>query len=427
MSSAPTGTFHSVSEIVEACYAHLESNLVEGENYGRPYRFYKPANTKYGPHQWLWDSGFHMIVWARRKPENAIADLRTMLSLQQKNGFISEITKWVSNLSFGERIGGKFYSRPEFVDLTQMPVLAFSLRSIWNATKDLSLLKEFVPKLVRYWTWWLEERDPDHDHLVSILHPWESGIDASPCYDPVHRVHNPSYSRLYPKFMALNLKYKLIARWDQQDILRRQWFNVEDVGVNSVYASGWGILADLASKIDEPLSKQCQTRQQECESGILRKCWDHRFGRFVSIYHKWGREWISPIETIQVLMPLVLDAIPERMQESILKTQMLDEKKFWTPFVLPSVAYSEPTFNPHASRLLWRGPVWPSTVWIVMQGLLKHGLRQVADRIIDNWIELYLKSGLWEYYNPLDGKGLGEKGIGMSTTIVDALIELKRI
>jgi glycogen debranching enzyme len=427
MTTSLTPAYHSVSEIVEACYAHLESNLVEGENYGLKYRYYKPANTKYGPHQWLWDSGFHMIVWARRNPENAIADLRTMLSLQQRDGFVSEINKWKGLLSRGERISGKFYSRPEFVDLTQMPVLAFALRSIWNATKDITLLREFVPKLVSYWTWWLRERDRDGDHLVSIIHPWESGIDASPCYDPVHRVHNPSYFRLYPKFMILNLKHKFLTKWNQQKILRREWFNVKDVGVNSVYAAGWGILADLAATYDESLAKQCRARQVECERAILHKCWNRRLGRFVSIYHKWGQEWVTPIETIQVLMPLVLDTIPGQIQESILKSQILDEKKFWTPYVFPSVAYSEPTFNPHSSRLLWRGPVWPSTVWIVMQGLLKHQHRTLANRILDNWVALYMKSGVWEYYNPINGQGLGENGLGMSATIVDALAELKRI
>jgi neutral trehalase len=225
----------------------------------------------------------------------------------------------------------------------------------------------------------------------------------------------------------LNLKEKFIARWNQQEILNREWFNVEDVGVNSVYAAGWGVLGDLAANFDETVTQHCRQRQQECERAILRKCWDRRVGRFVSIYHKWGKEWVAPAETIQVLMPLVLDSIPAECQESIVQTQILDPKRFWAPFVLPSVSLAESTFNPNASRLLWRGPVWPSTVWIVMQGLLKHNYTDVANRIIDNWIDLYLKSGVWEYYNPLTGAGLGEEGLGMSTTIVDALYSLNRV
>lgn len=59
-----------------------------------------------------------------------------------------------------------------------------SLRAIYEQTKDVDLLREVVPKLVKYFYWWKENRDVDGDGLVTILHPWESGIDLSPAYDP---------------------------------------------------------------------------------------------------------------------------------------------------------------------------------------------------------------------------------------------------
>lgn len=36
----------------------------------------------------------------------------------------------------------------------------------------------------RFFNWWKENRDVDGNGLVTILHPWESGIDLSPAYDP---------------------------------------------------------------------------------------------------------------------------------------------------------------------------------------------------------------------------------------------------
>jgi hypothetical protein len=48
----------------------------------------------------------------------------------------------------------------------------------------MDILKEMVPKLVRYFNWWKDNRDVDGNGLVTILHPWESGIDLSPAYDP---------------------------------------------------------------------------------------------------------------------------------------------------------------------------------------------------------------------------------------------------
>ena len=58
-----------------------------------------------------------------------------------------------------------------------------SLRAIYEQTNDTELLKEIVPKLVRYFNWWKENRDLEGNGLVTILHPWESGIDLSPAYD----------------------------------------------------------------------------------------------------------------------------------------------------------------------------------------------------------------------------------------------------
>jgi hypothetical protein len=59
-----------------------------------------------------------------------------------------------------------------------------SLRAIYEQTNDTQLLREIVPKLIRYFNWWKENRDVDGNGLVTILHPWESGIDLSPAYDP---------------------------------------------------------------------------------------------------------------------------------------------------------------------------------------------------------------------------------------------------
>ena len=68
--------------------------------------------------------------------------------------------------------------------------------------------------------------------------------------------------------------------------------------------------------------------------------------------------------------------------------------------------------------------MWPSTTWLVMEGLLKHGFKQEAEEILNKWIELYLNNGIYEYYNPLSGRGLGQRCLGMSTVIVDMIYRL---
>ena len=134
-----------------------------------------------------------MIVWSHRNVTNSILDLRTMLQMQRPDGRIPEMIFWSAPANATKPSGS--YSSAQWADLTQMPVLPFSLRAIANAVgnstaaatssptaaeRRVELLKEFVPKLVKYFDWWADTRDVSGNGLVSIIHGWESGIDASP-------------------------------------------------------------------------------------------------------------------------------------------------------------------------------------------------------------------------------------------------------
>jgi len=414
--------------MVDACYAYLKSHECTGEKWGKKFHFYYPANTKYGHHQWLWDSAFHMITWSYKDVDNAIADLRTMLQFQQPNGFIPEMIFWGSEEGKVKNFLAKMvdkvlgYSHEEFTDLTQMPMLPYSVRAIWNATKDTELLQEFVPKIVAYFDWWENTRDPDGDGLVSIIHPWESGLDASPLYDPVLRISDKNQGKFwkhYPKFLLLKKAYRK-AHWNTAKILALEKFNVEDIGVCSVYADGWGVLAKLAGEFDQFLAARCRDKQSFYEKAIIYKCWNPRLNRFISFFHQDGEERISYAETAQSLFPLMFDSLPKEILESLV-AHLTNPEKFWLPYPIPSVAKSEPSFNPNRNRLLWRGTTWCPPNFFVMEGLLKHDKKDIAKQLLDRWIDMYLKNGIWEYYNPLTGEGLGEEGIGMSTVIVDMI------
>lgn len=429
-----------VNRVISDCFQALEAHTMIGEKFGLPFHFYRPALVKYGPHQWLWDSGFHMMAWSHRNVSNAIADLRTMLSMQRPDGRIPEIIFWGPQ-SQEEQIGVEAqYSDKRFVDLTQMPLLAISLRAIWNSTRDLSLLREFVPKIANYFEWFVNTRSPDGDDLVVIIHPWESGLDASPAYDQALDVKNPQPKLLdiYPKFLELVLTYKWRYHWNQTQIVslhKNPWlivdgfFIVKDVGVNSVLAHGFGVLSELALEIGNvQLADQLRLRQLRIEKAIISKCWKPELRQFVSLYKdKKGNEQIAPAETIQTLFPVMLDSIPPEILNEIVLNHMFNESKFWRKFPLPSVSASDPAFNPvFTIDLMWRGPVWAANNYFVMEGLIKHGLFSEANRLLDRWISLYATSGIFEMYNPDTGAAYGVPQLGMSTSIVDMIYRLGR-
>ena len=110
----------------------------------------------------LWDSGSHMIAWSHKNVSNSIADLRTMLQFQQANGRylfftpiptpsllllssfgllyclfvlivdcrIPEVINWGPQTPEDILEQELEYSSFKFVDLTQMPVLPYSVRGI---------------------------------------------------------------------------------------------------------------------------------------------------------------------------------------------------------------------------------------------------------------------------------------------------------
>eukprot|EP00727_Mastigamoeba_balamuthi_P007053 m51a1_g2969 putative glycoside hydrolase (434) ;mRNA; r:698679-700346 len=396
-------------EIVETCYSYLSSNEVTGTKDGFPFHFYQPAGTKYGPSQWLWDSGAHMISWSHRNVTNAILDMRTLLHYQLPNGRVAEITNWMSK----PNQTSKKWTTEDYTDLTQTPVIAYSLRAIWDATHDAGLLREFLPPLIRFFDWWAEKRDPDGDGLVTIIHGWESGLDASPAYDLAFNVHKakPNWLDLYPKFTSLIYQYKHKYNWDQDAILGQKkepfeliagYFLVQDIAVNSIYA----------------------------KAAILGIMWDDSVGRFVTTFHdKMGKRAKSTVETVQSLLPLLLDSIPKKLQDSLVYGQIMNPSKFFTKYPIPSVSADSPSFEHgfpiiKALGLLWRGPTWPMMNWFVVEALVKHGYETEARQIVDRWADLYKSSGVWEHYDPLTGKAFGEEGLGMSTLIVDWLYRL---
>lgn len=48
-------------------------------------------------------------------------------------------------------VNKSLYSEDDSVDLTQMPMLPYALDAIHRRKKDVSLLKEFLPKIVNYY------------------------------------------------------------------------------------------------------------------------------------------------------------------------------------------------------------------------------------------------------------------------------------
>jgi hypothetical protein len=312
-----------------------------------------------------------------------------MLQMQQEDGRIPEEIFWSERTAEENALILLQYSNTRFTDTTQMPVLPFSLKSIYEKSKNKLVLKEFLYPLINYMAWWRNTRDLG-DGLVIAIHNWETGLDASPAYDPAYHVYitqlnETALHSLYPKFIELVESYRFLYKWNVSEILHRAqapekpsrldtWFMVKDVGLNSVYAAGWGVLGDLALELgDHSASERCYEEMRKTSSAILDKMFIPAQGRFNTLYiDSDGQEKASVANTVQNLFPLLLRDLPAQHVDRI-EAELRDENKFNGPFAVPTVALDDPQFSATFDvDLMWRGPVWGFTNWFVLEGLGVH-------------------------------------------------------
>src|SRR6185295_12839637 len=67
--------------------------------------------------------------------------------------------------------------------ITQPPLVAIAVQRVAAAlptAERREFLAELLPKLTAYHRWLYTARDPRQVGLVTLIHPWESGLDTSP-------------------------------------------------------------------------------------------------------------------------------------------------------------------------------------------------------------------------------------------------------
>jgi hypothetical protein len=130
------------------------------------------------------------------------------------------------------------------------------------------------------------------------------------------------------------------------------------------------------------------------------------------------------VQTWAALAPLALPDLPEEIGRRLIEEHVLDPDRFWLPIPPPSVAASEPSFDPGSGRhglvrRYWRGPTWVNAAWMVWLGLVRLGYDDEAATIARALREAALREGLWEYFDPRTGKGHGASRFAWSTLLVE--------
>jgi len=412
-----------MERIKERAFTLLLSNKKEGysRHFKRNYFYFAPDEMHY--HQWFWDSCFHIIVMTQFKVELAIREFETLLSCQTDDGFIPHIIFWKWRLmdvfQYFKSWRKEIHPRYRFFTAEiQPPVIGIALKRIYDKTGSIEFLKKYLPRVQKYFDYLKEKRDLDKNSLISVITPMESGMDMAPQFDIPFGNYDNSPAVTKGRIGAVLGEYRKV-KWDIQRIFELDLFNFEDVAVNTIYALSLECLAELWSLLDKKEAERVRRHYRQVREKILDKYWDEEHKIFYGRYHKGGKEYRVRIKTISSLFPLCLD-IPEEYVDRLIE-HMTDTNEFWLDYPIPSVAKDEESFGPLTdTRYIWRGTTWINTNWFIAKGLLRHGRKELYEKLKSKTLELIDKHGFCEYYDPFTGDpGEAMRNFGWSTLAAD--------
>ncbi len=379
------------------CERVLQHNWREGLRLsdGLPFAYTCPSPGRY-PWQWYWDSCFHAIVWRRFDAGRAERELRSLLAVQRADGFIGHTIFWNVPLTGSRRYTYNVISGNDpMTSSIQPPLLAWAWRiAVGDPTAE--------PGLARHHEWLAAHRDLEGDGLLWIVSPDESGLDASPQFDPIwrHEAHGlPGYLRLVHRNRRLGFDLRRIA------------------------AAGGPVCCEVLTNVLYNLSRLA-LGQVSLTPALIDRTYDEARGLFLARSHPAPRH--PPAATIAALTPLALPDLPEAIGRRLVEEHLLDPGRFWTPVPPPSVSAADPSWSLRdrgfaGQRRYWRGPTWINAAWLCWLGLVRFGYEQPARELAHRLGAAVAGSGVREYYHPGTGAGMGAVNFGWSSLVLEML------
>jgi hypothetical protein len=397
--TAPVSTIVPLADLPEQLHElarrTLEAGWREGERRGVHYAYTEPSPGRY-PWQWYWDSCFAAIAWRHFDPARSRAELETLLAAAEPDGFIGHTIFWQRPVSWKRYLYYNVRARGDFMTRTiQPPLLALAWRlAVGDPTQ--------VPGILRHHDWVERDRDLDGDGLLWVLQPDETGLDASPQFDPVWGRRAQGLA-LFPLLVWRN---------------RRLGFDIR-----AVRDAGGPILCGTMTNVLHGLSRLALGRPS-ITPGLVDRLWDEGAGLFRDEAWPPIRER-APV-TWAALSPLALPDLPEAIARRLVEEHLLDSEQFWLPVPPPSVAAGEPAFTPardtfHGLRRYWRGPTWINSAWLLWTGLVRLGYDAQARELSQRLLPVVEREGLREYYDPYTGRGMGAKDFAWSALALELL------
>ena len=308
------------------------------------------------PHRfmWIWDSAFHSMAFAEHDLDMAKDCIRSVLSAQEEDGFISHMMG----------IDGGFSN------VTQPQVLAWAVWNIYQKDNDVNFLSEVAPRISKFLIWTMKNRDKNGNGLLEWLTEpnyteckcGESGLDNSPRFDFDMEMDAIDFS----VYLCNDSKYLSFIYEALGDTENFNYFK-------SVHES-------VKEKINCLL-------------------WSEKDGLY---YDRTFDGKLTEFATPSSFLPLFAGLCSQERAEKMVKV-LLDENRFWTALPVPTI----PKDSPYYEKDMWRGCSWLNVNYFIILGLRKYGYMDVADelrrRTLNTVLKWYEKTGnVFEFYDAED-------------------------
>ena len=413
-------------EIREAVREMLLANTHEGwsRKFKTGFCYIQPSPGTY-PYQYFWDTCLHVfILTGLGEYELARKNMLSLFAMQEADGFVGHMLFWSRPLpakwtDFFQGRPSRDLLRPHMSALVQPPLVAQTVQRIYEGTQDRQFLETMVPKLKRYFDWLGTNRDFDCDGLLSIITPFESGMDWKPTFDEaVGFDHGIANRRLFWKVVRVDAR-NFFHRYNLATLYRKNHFLVKEVGFNTIYAQNLVAMADLCDALEDPDAARYRDLSRKVVGAMIEHMYDDESAAFYDIHARSNQK--IRVLTPTILFPLVIRDLPREIGAALIDRHLFKEEEFAATFPIPSVAKNDPSFDPQESEYLWRGPTWVFYNWFIYQCLYYRDYKTEAAVLRDTIRELIGKSGFREYYNPFTGEGYGARDFTWSGLVVDML------
>jgi Trehalase len=333
-----------------------------------------------------WDCFFGSLLTSLEDKAQTVAGIKAILLAESETGVVPNVA------------GGSGITP----DRSQPPVGSFALWKEYKKFLDRDTLTWAYPRLVKWHDWWFHDRgdgqpwrDGNRDGLLEWgsdrgstpsvggrgffqAAKWESGMDDSPMYDE--------------------------AAYDRKTYT----MNLNDVGLNSLYALDAECLSKIAAVLDNRGDAERFAKEYEHMKQLVReRLWNDSDGIYENRF--WDGRFSKRLSPTNFYPMFAGIATPEQA-ERMVKEHLLNPREFWGTYVAPTIARDDPAFR---DQFYWRGDIWGPTNYMLYEGLDRYDFDKVALDYAEKNYNLFMDD--WksnqhdnEQYHAWGGNGGGD-------------------